>query len=119
MHIKWHLWRGDVEQAMVRFKEILELTKDVDHNSKIKKLYGYIDNNRDRIIDYSKREQEGLVFTSNLAESTLESLINQRCKGHQHMRWSREGLNPILQLRAAIYSNDWSSKWRAAVLNVS
>ncbi|MEN8904334.1 MAG: UPF0236 family protein [Clostridiales bacterium] len=119
MHIKWHLWRGDVNQAMVQFEEILELTKDEDHNIKIKKLYRYIDNNKDRIVDYSKREQEGLVFTSNLAESTVESLINQRCKGQQHMRWSREGLNPILQLRVAIYSNDWISKWRSVILNAS
>ncbi len=24
------------------------------------------------------------------------------------MRWSREGLDPILQIRAAIASNDWA-----------
>ncbi|MEN8904476.1 MAG: hypothetical protein ABF289_00800 [Clostridiales bacterium] len=59
------------------------------------------------------------VVTSNLAESNVESLINQRCKGQQHMRWSREGINPILQLRAAIYSNDWISKWRSVILNAS
>lgn len=57
------------------------------------------------------------LFTSNLAESTVESLINDRCKGQQHMRWSREGLNPVLQLRAAIHSNDWKHKWKDAVLN--
>lgn len=46
--------------------------------------------------------------------------ISRRCKGQQHMRWSREGLNPLLQLRAAINSkNDWSKKWKMAVLNVA
>jgi hypothetical protein len=50
---------------------------------------------------------------------TLPSLINQRCKGQQHMRWSREGLNPVLQLRASIFSNDWSNKWQTAVLNAA
>lgn len=34
------------------------------------------------------------------------------------MRWSREGLNPILQLRAAINSKgDWTDKWKTAVMN--
>ena len=77
----------------------------------------YVENNRDRIVNYRERQKNGKVFTSNLAESTVESLINQRCKGQQHMLWSREGLNPILQLRAKIHSNDWDNKWKTVVLN--
>ena len=111
MKVKWYLWRGGLEDAIPRFAEILAKTKEEKHYDKIKKLSQYVENNRDRIVDYSKREKDGLVFTSNLAESTVESLINQRCKGQQHMRWSREGLNPVLQLRASIHSNDWSNKW--------
>ena len=81
------------------------------------KFLGYIKNNAAKIVDYRERQKTGLVFTSNLAESTVESLINQRCKGQQHMRWSREGLDPLLQLRAAIGSNDWDKIWRTAVMN--
>ena len=33
------------------------------------------------------------------------------------MRWSRLGLEPILQLRAAIGSNDWDKIWKPAVMN--
>ena len=76
-----------------------------------------IENNLNRIVDYRARKVKGLVFTSHLAESTVESLINQRCKGQQHMRWSREGLDPILQLRAKIHTNDWNDKWKTVVLN--
>ena len=119
MKVKWYLWRGEIDDALLRFTEILAKTKDEKHYDKIKKLSQYVENNRGRIVDYSKREKDGLVFTSNLAESTVESLINQRCKGQQHMRWSREGLNPVLQLRASIHSNDWSTKWRIAVLNAA
>lgn len=74
-------------------------------------------NNAAKIVDYRERHKNGLVFTSNLAECTVESLINQRCKGQQHMRWSRERLEPLLQLRAAIGSNDWDKIWKTAVLN--
>jgi len=33
--------------------------------------------------------------------------------------YTREGLNPVLQLRAAIHSNDWKHKWKDAVLNAA
>jgi hypothetical protein len=116
MRIKWHLWRGNVERAIIRLNELELLAKETKNKDKINKFLTYIQNNKTRIVDYRKRQKDGLVFTSNLAESTVESLINQRCKGKQHMRWSREGLNPLLQLRAAMHSEEWTEKWRAAVL---
>ena len=69
----------------------------------------YIENNVNFIVNYQKRQEDGLIFTSQMAECTVESLINKRCKGQQHMRWSREGLHALLQVRAAVNSNDWSS----------
>lgn len=114
--IKWHLWRGRSDRARVRLLELIDLVS-VEYKSRLEKLLLYINNNEEKIVNYRDRKAQGLVFTSNLAESTVESLINQRCKGHQHMRWSREGLNPLLQLRVAIASNDWNSRWKTAVLN--
>ena len=102
----------DLEQLI----DLADSDKDID---KIKKFLRYVSNNKEKIVNYRTRQKEGLVFTSNLAESTVESLINQRCKGQQHMRWSREGLNPVLQLRAAIHSNDWQIKWKDVVLNAA
>ena len=119
VRIKWHLWRGKVDNALIRLEQLLELSKDEKDINKIKKFSNYIENNKDKIVNYRERQKLGLVFTSNLAESTVESLINQRCKGQQHMRWSREGLNPLLQLRAAIQSNDWEHNWQTAVLNAA
>jgi hypothetical protein len=118
MRIKWHLWRGNIENAQKRLQQLIEAASQEKHIERIKKFMNYITNNCDKIINYKERKKAGLIFTSNLAESTVESLINRRCKGHQHMRWSREGLNPILQLRAAINSKgDWTSKWKTAVIN--
>ena len=57
-----------------------------------------------------------MVFSSNVAESNVESLINQRCKGKQHMQWSRDGAHPILQIRAAANSKDWGENWEQYVL---
>lgn len=119
MTIKWHLWRGSVNNALIRLEQLLALSKNEKDIRKLEKFSNYIKNNQDKIVNYRERKTLGLVFTSNLAESTVESLINQRCKGQQHMRWSREGLNPLLQLRAAIQSNDWQHRWKTAVLNAA
>ena len=109
-----------VDNALIRLERLLEETKAEKHIDKINKFYTYISNNKDKIVNYQERKKNGLVFTSNLAESTVESLINRRCKGQQHMRWSREGLNPLLQLRAAMNSkDDWSKKWKTAILNAA
>lgn len=115
--IKWHLWRGNVSAACSRISQLISTITTSKSIDKLKKFKTYIQNNADRIVNYRERKKKGLTFTSNLAESTVESLINQRCKGQQHMRWSREGLNPILQLRAKIHTNDWDNKWRTVILN--
>jgi hypothetical protein len=83
----------------------------------LEKLKTYINNNTAKIVDYRERQKNELVVTSNLAESTVESVIDQRCKGQQHMKWSREGLDPLLQRRASIGSNDWDKIWKIAVMN--
>lgn len=119
MRIKWHLWRGNYNAAITRLTQLSELTNDEKSHGKIDKFLTYIENNKHRIINYRDRKKSSLVFTSNLAESTVESLINKRCKGQQHMRWSRDGLNPLLQLRATIHSDEWSEKWRSAVLSAA
>ena len=118
LRVKWHLWRGNIDNALIRLTQLAAQAKSEKVIDKIKKIHIYVLNNRDRIVDYRERKKMGLVFTSNLAESTVESLINRRCKGQQHMRWSREGLNPLLQIRAALNSaGEWENKWRTAVLN--
>ena len=108
----------NVDNALVRLDQLIEQAGSKKEIDKITKFQTYISNNRLKIIDYRRRQKEGLVFTSNLAESTVESLINQRCKGQQHMRWSRKGLNPLLQIRAALKSKgEWENKWQTAILN--
>jgi hypothetical protein len=115
IRVKWHLWRGNHEAAITRLEQLMELTEKESTLNKIKKFKNYVLNNAHRIVNYRQRQKNNEVFTSNLAEATVESLINRRCKGRQHMRWSRDGLNPILQLRAKIHTNEWKDKWRTIV----
>jgi hypothetical protein len=114
--VKWLIWHGKTIEALAELSALIEVCSEEKRNRLIK-LKNYIQNNSDKIVNYDERKRQGLVFTSHLAECTVESLINQRCKGQQHMRWSREGLEPVLQLRAAIASDDWNRIWKTAVIN--
>lgn len=53
----------------------------------------------------------GLVFTSNIAECSVNTLINERQKGKQKMLWSRDGAHNILQIRSSVFSKSWNDDW--------
>lgn len=113
---KWFLWHGKPIEALTRLRAIKCAISSKKTLLKIDKLITYIDNNKDYIICYEARQKKGLTFTSHFAESTVESLINQRCKGHQHMRWTRQGAHPLLQIRCYVASNDWDRNWQNKIL---
>lgn len=113
--IKWHLWHDNPTEAINKL-DIMIAELPIKYHKKIKDLITYIDNNREYIVNYEDHHNNHRVFTSNVAESNVESLINQRCKCQQHMIWSREGVQPLLQVRAAIYSNEWNQRWEHTVL---
>ncbi|NRD71808.1 UPF0236 family protein [Shewanella sp. VB17] len=113
---KWHLWRGYPDRAIIRLEEIKNNLNEKNDLQNITKLLSYINNNLGYIIDYRQRHKNGLIFTSQLSESTVESLINQRCHRQQHMRWSRKGLHFLLQVRASISTNNsWQEHWECYV----
>ena len=69
----------------------------------------------EQLCHYAERAKQGLSFTSHVAESTVEHLINERHKRKQKMQWTRESAHNVLQIRAAIASNEWQKNWEAAV----
>ena len=68
-----------------------------------------------RLVDYAYRKEKGLVYTSHVAESTVEHLLNERCKRKQKMQWSRDGLHAVIQIRASQASNDWDADWERKI----
>ena len=113
---KWHLWRGYPDRAIIRLEEIKNNLHEKSEQQKLTKLMNYIANNIKYIINYRQHKKNGGIFTSQLTESTVESLINQRCKQQKNMRWSRQGLHYLLQVRASISnSNGWQEHWECYV----
>ena len=58
------------------------------------------------MVNYNKRHHEKLIYTTHVAESTVEHLINERHKKKQKMQWSREGAHNVLQIRATMASEE-------------
>jgi hypothetical protein len=113
---KWYLWRGNATKGIERLSSLCdELKNDAMKLNKVKKLKTYIENNKEYIVHYLDRKENDLIFTSNMAEATVESLINQRCKSKQHMRWSRGGLHAILIVRSAVNSDQWADNWEKQI----
>lgn len=114
---KWSLWHGNTVLFCTRINELLvQVVTNNKVSKKLNELKRYIVNNESRIVDYNSRKERNIIFSSNIAECTVESLINQRCKGKQHMQWSREGVQTILQIRASAASNDWEKNYQKYIL---
>ena len=60
IRIKWHLWRGKTDNALIRLDELIALSPST-HKSCLEKLKTYIKNNAAKIIDYRARQKNGSV----------------------------------------------------------
>jgi hypothetical protein len=78
--IKWNLWHGNQAEAFTQLREAIDHFADKDILVKLKKINTYLKQNSYYLCHYAKRKENGLLFTSHVAESTVEHLINERHK---------------------------------------
>jgi hypothetical protein len=115
--IKWKLWHGKVSDALTKLTLLRENITDEEQRSKMTGLYDYIKRNQAYIVNYEERDNAKKPYTSQVAESHVDTIINARHKKTRKMQWTREGAHHVLQIRAMIASEEWSSKWQNAVLS--
>jgi len=113
---KWSLWHGNVDESLQKLTLIRDNITDEQKRSKLKGLQDYLENNRDYLINYDEREKANKPFTSQVAESHIDSIINARHKRKQKMQWTREGAHNVLQIRALMASDEWEEKWLEYVM---
>jgi hypothetical protein len=89
---------------------------DQKKHSKLQSLFDYLENNKAYLVNYEERNQEHKTYTSQVAESHIESVINARHKKSEKMQWTREGAHSVLQIKGMITSNEWSNRWQQSVL---
>jgi len=113
---KWTLWHGESEAALTKLKLLQDNITDDAKQSKIKVLHDYLKNNLAALINYDERDNSGKAYTSQVAESHIDSLINARHKRKKKMQWTREGAHNVLQIRAKMASEEWNDQWQDTVL---
>jgi hypothetical protein len=113
---KWALWHGETEKAIRKIALIRDYITDEKKRSKLRGLQDYLQNNLDYLVNYEEREKAGKTFTSQVAESHIDTIINTRHKRKQKMQWTREGAHNVLQIRALMASNEWEEKWLEFVM---
>ncbi|MEL6555963.1 MAG: ISKra4 family transposase [Cyanobacteria bacterium J06621_11] len=113
---KWTLWHGDAKSALRKLALLRDNLTDEKKRFRLKGLHDYLKNNQDYLVNYDAREKAGKPFTSQVAESHIDTLINARHKRKQKMQWTRKGAHHVLQIRALMASNEWEEKWLDLVL---
>lgn len=108
---KWKLWHGLAKDCFIKLVIVIDKTTDKKVKDRLHKLLEYLKNNEDILVNYEDRKSNKLAFTSNVAESTVENLVNSRYRQTGKMQWKREGAHSLLQVRAANYSNILTKMW--------
>jgi len=114
---KWKLWHGNVDDALTKLALLRDNVSEETQRSKLTGLYEYLYRNQAYIVNYDAREQANKTYTSQVAESHVDALINARHKRSKKMQWTREGAHHVLQIRAMMASDEWDSRSQGAVLS--
>jgi hypothetical protein len=113
---KWKLWHGNADDALMKLAVLRDNVSDEGQRSKLTGLYDYLHRNQRYLVNYDAHDQANKTYTSQVAESHIDALINARHKRTKKMRWTREGAHHVLQIRALMASDEWESKGQDAVL---
>lgn len=108
------MWHGNVSGSLERLTQLQLDLKDEKLLSDLKELHGYIERNEKYIVNYQERQAAHLPFTSTLAESSVNALINARQKDNKKMQWTREGAHHVLQIRTSRFNKTWEKDWQTA-----
>jgi hypothetical protein len=115
---KTQLWYGEINPALEILKKLSSELTSAEHKEKVENFSNYIKDNREHIVNYDQRDQDGLIYTSHIAESTIEHYVNSRFKKKQKMQWKRKNAHAVLQIRASIIDTSWDVIWKSAANNL-
>lgn len=106
-------WQGKVADVIADMEGILAQQEPYTGTTKLpatdprevlRRTIGYLRNNQER-MNYPEYRQRGLPVTSSMVESLIKE-FNYRVKGTEKFWDNPEGAEAILQLRAAVLSDD-------------
>jgi hypothetical protein len=106
-----HCWQGkvaeviaDMDAELARREPFTGKLPATDPREVLRRTIGYLRNNQER-MNYPAYRKQGLPVTSSMVESLIKE-FNYRVKGTEKFWDNPEGAEAILQLRAAVLSDD-------------
>ena len=108
---KWKLWHGLQDDCYEKLEDVAKKIEDEKTKERTKKLIKYLKNNKDILTNYDEKKLTNKTFTSQVAESTVENLVNSRCRQTGKMQWLRKGAHALLQVRCAHYCKSFNKIW--------
>ena len=114
-YVDWmtQCWQGSVAKVLADLEVRLAQREPhsgpgklpaTDPREVLRRTIGYLRNNQDH-MQYAEYRKQGLPVTSSLVESLIKE-VNYRVKGTEKFWDNPEGAEAILQLRAAVLSDD-------------
>jgi hypothetical protein len=113
---KGQRWHGHPPDARTKLAVLRDNLTDEGHRSQLTGLYEYRDWTQAYLVPYDARDQANKTYTSQVAASHIEALLNARHKRTKKMPWTRAGAQHVLQISALMAREEWESKGQDAVL---
>jgi DNA-binding NtrC family response regulator len=117
--LKWHLWNGNVDQALRLVDELKTMLDGEEISAERQKLLcmirdfgNYIADNQAFIPDYGDRHRNGRRISSAFAESAVNQLVSRRMIKRQQMHWTKRGAHLLLQVRSQVLNGDLRDSFR-------
>jgi hypothetical protein len=116
--IKWvkektlALLRGDVGRVIGGLRQIVtkgEKTLCATKKKHLNRTITYFSNHRD-MMEYDKYLAAGYPIATGVIEGACNSLVKERTDG-SGMRWTKAGVQPVLNMRAVYQNGDWDAYW--------
>jgi len=111
-------WAGKVAELLELLKRHAERVgeppkhcRDEDPRKILARAVDYVDKNSDK-MDYARYRREGLPISSAMVESLIKQ-VSRRVKSTDKF-WTKEGLEALLQVRAAYLSEDGRAETHSA-----
>jgi hypothetical protein len=123
--LQWRLWNGKAANARISIDRIRAVMHHFLGETGVRKsiapsrklwtalhaLDGYLTGQSDWMVNYADRHRAGLRVDTAITEGTANFLVNRRMNKSQQMRWSRRGVDLLLQVRCAVYNGRLGSEF--------
>jgi hypothetical protein len=120
--LKWHLWHGNVFQALQKLEGLEMDVEGAAFEAKdetarklltgIQELHTYVERNQAFIPNYGERYRHGEKIASGFVESAVNQVISKRMVKHQQMQWTQRGAHLLLQIRTRVLNEEWEDTFR-------